>query len=617
MKKNAIALCIAGFCAPLFAQTVDPCTQTTKLSTSASGVQTYTNNSEGNKPLPSSTYGYEMWTEGGNNNKLTWFGPNQGGGAAFKAEWNNPNDFLGRVGYFWNEGRPYTSYKNVYCDFNFTRSADGTGGSYSYIGIYGWTKNKLVEWYIVDDWFGTGIMGPSTMGGGATKKGEFTVDGATYFIYQGTRDQKPSIEGTQTFPQYFSIRQTRRKCGTISVTEHFKKWEELGLTLGTNIYEAKFLVEAGGGTGSFEASYLKLTQEETPRGLPDGNFVLSTDVNPATSGEITRSPNASYYPTSTSVTLTAKAADGWEFDGWSGDLSGKTSPATITIDANKSVIANFVLKVGELVKNGKFNASSNNGLGDPNTEWKLNTWGNSQASASSSNGAVTININTLPTTGNKYDLQLVQAGIPLLKGNKYILTFEAKAASDRTINVVLQMPDDPWTDFLRDTSVALTTTMQTFEYEFNMTANDFPNARLGFDFGNSTAAVTIGNVSLTYVGAGTTTSSSSTVAASSSSSDGSSSSSAKSSSSSSLNENSPIRLISNISKSEFSVSSLSNKSLLVETNSPTVVEIYDLKGNKAMAFNTLSGLQTINLSLPHGVYFAKARGKQAVRFVLK
>ena len=498
----AALLCAAAVTAAFGQAPVEPCTQTTKLSTSATGVQTFTTNSSGNKPLTGSPYGYEMWTEGGNNNKLIWFGPNQGGGAAFRTEWNNPTDYLGRIGYFWNEGKPYTSYKNVYCDFNYTRSANGTGGSYSYLGIYGWTKNPMVEWYIVDDWFGDGIMGPNNMGGGATKKGEITVDGATYFIYKATRPSgSGNIENSNNpFPQYFSIRQTRRTCGTISVTEHFKAWEKISdMQLGTNMYEAKFLVEAGGGqnvTGWFEASYLKFTQEETPRGLPAGNFVLSTDVNPATSGEIRRSSNDSYYPTGTNITLTAEAASGWEFDGWSGDLTGKTNPATVTINANKSVVANFVLKTGvELIKNGNFSATSNNGLGD---SWKLNTWGESQASANSSNGAVTINISKLPTTGNKYDLQLVQAGIPLLKGNTYVLTFEAKAASARTINVVLQMPDDPWTDFLRDTSVALTPTTQTFTYEFNMTANDFPNGRLGFDFGNATPAVTIGNVSLVY-----------------------------------------------------------------------------------------------------------------------
>ena len=500
-KLFAAALVCAASVTVAFGQAaVDPCTETTKLSQSATGVQTFTSNSSGNKPLTDSPYGYEMWTEGGNNNKLIWFGPDQGGGAAFRTEWNEPNDYLGRIGYFWNEGKPYTSYKNVYCDFNFTRSANGTGGGYSYLGIYGWTKNPMVEWYIVDDWFGTGIMGPNNMGGGATKKGEITVDGGTYFIYKATRPSgSGNIEGTNNpFPQYFSIRQTRRQCGTISVTEHFKEWEKISdMQLGTNMYEAKFLAEAGGGTGWFEASYLKFTQEETPRGLPAGNFVLSTDINPATSGEITRSSNASYYPTGTKIGLTAEPAAGWEFTGWSGDLTGTKNPDTVTLNANKSVVANFALKAdgSNLVKNGDFSAASENGLGGGDS-WKLNKWGNSAASHYSADGAVTININTLPTTGNSYDLQLVQAGIPLIKGNKYLLTFEAKAASARTISVVLQMPDDPWTDFLRDTSVALTTTMETFTYEFEMTADDFPNGRLGFDFGNATPAVTIGNVSL-------------------------------------------------------------------------------------------------------------------------
>jgi len=304
----------------------------------------------------------------------------------------------------------------------------------------------------------------------------------------------------------------------------------------------------------------------------------------------------------------------------------------------------------ELVKNGKFNASSNNGLGD---SWKLNTWGESQASASSSNGAVTINISKLPTTNKTYDLQLVQAGIPLLKGNKYVLTFEAKAASARTISVVLQMPDDPWTDFLRDTTVALTTTTQTFTYEFDMTDDDFPNGRLGFDFGNATPSVTIGNVSLTYVGAGTTPSSSSVTSSSSSSGGGSSSSIRSSSSgggssssssirssssrgssssigtsssssiddaesSSSVGENSPIRLISNISKAEFKVSSLSNKSLLIESRTGAEIYLYNINGDMAQKIETPAGQSVVRLSVPNGIYVVRnARTGQMQKVMVK
>ena len=222
---------------------------------------TFTGNS-GNKPLPGSPYSYQVWSASGDDNKLIWYGPDQGGGAAFRAEWNNANVFLGRVGYQWNEGKPYTEYKNVFCDFNFKRSANGTGGGTSYIGIYGWTRKPLIEWYIVEDWYGDGVIGPEAIGGKAAKMGEFTVDGATYFIYQATRVYQPSIDGTATFPQYFSVRQTCRQYGTISITEHFKEWEKTGMKLGTNIYEAKFLVEAGSGTGWFDAAYISFYQKD-------------------------------------------------------------------------------------------------------------------------------------------------------------------------------------------------------------------------------------------------------------------------------------------------------------------------------------------------------------------
>nr|AGS54029.1 xylanase [uncultured bacterium contig00396] len=100
------------------------------------------------------------------------------------------------------------------------------------------------------------------MGNGAVKRGEFVVDGATYFIYEGTRNNQPSIDGTSTFKQFFSVRQTRRQAGTISVTEHFKKWDELGMKLGSSMYEAKFKIEAGGGRGWLDLTYLTFYQKD-------------------------------------------------------------------------------------------------------------------------------------------------------------------------------------------------------------------------------------------------------------------------------------------------------------------------------------------------------------------
>jgi len=262
-----------GLPASPFQCEIAPCLQTAKLSRTAQEVQTFNSNSDGDVPLAGSSYGYEMWTEGGNNNSLLWFGPNQGGGAAFRTEWNNAHDYLGRVGFYMDQGKPYTDYKNLYADYNYTRSANGTGGGYSYIGVYGWTKNPLVEWYVVEDWYNGEILANSKILG--TYKGDFTTsDGVVYKIYRNVRPAGSGniLDDGQPFPQYFSVRQRANNspetpiCGSVAITEHFKEWEKFDdMKMGNDLYEVKFLVEAGGGTGWFEASYLKLSKEDLPR----------------------------------------------------------------------------------------------------------------------------------------------------------------------------------------------------------------------------------------------------------------------------------------------------------------------------------------------------------------
>ncbi len=65
-------------------------------------------------------------------------------------------------------------------------------------------------------------------------------------------------------------------------------------------------------------------------------YTLSTS---ATHGSVT--PSQGSYTAGTSVTLQAMADSGYEFTGWSADLSGSTNPASLTMNADKSVTANF------------------------------------------------------------------------------------------------------------------------------------------------------------------------------------------------------------------------------------------------------------------------------------
>jgi uncharacterized repeat protein (TIGR02543 family) len=64
-------------------------------------------------------------------------------------------------------------------------------------------------------------------------------------------------------------------------------------------------------------------------------------VNVVGSGTVTRSPDKATYNDGDTVQLTATAAAGWTFSGWSGDLTGNTTPVSITMNANKSVTATF------------------------------------------------------------------------------------------------------------------------------------------------------------------------------------------------------------------------------------------------------------------------------------
>ena len=61
----------------------------------------------------------------------------------------------------------------------------------------------------------------------------------------------------------------------------------------------------------------------------------------ATNGTVTKTPNQTSYTSGQTVTLQATPNAGYTFSGWSGDLTGTANPATLTMNANKSVTANF------------------------------------------------------------------------------------------------------------------------------------------------------------------------------------------------------------------------------------------------------------------------------------
>ncbi len=85
----------------------------------------------------------------------------------------------------------------------------------------------------------------------------------------------------------------------------------------------------GGGGGGDEAIQYTLT------------------VQTSGQGNVVTVPAGTAFNSGTTVTLTAVSSTGWQFNGWSGDLSGSSATQVLVMDADKNVTATFVKTVVE------------------------------------------------------------------------------------------------------------------------------------------------------------------------------------------------------------------------------------------------------------------------------
>lgn len=103
----------------------------------------------------------------------------------------------------------------------------------SYLTLYGWGYNKdmpktdpnhLVEYYVIQRW-------SREAGQGGEKGKTFVSNGVEYTTYRTIRREKPSINNTATFYQYWSVPAAPMSLGEdhlIIFADHVKAWEETG-----------------------------------------------------------------------------------------------------------------------------------------------------------------------------------------------------------------------------------------------------------------------------------------------------------------------------------------------------------------------------------------------------
>ncbi|MBR1592052.1 MAG: glycoside hydrolase family 11 protein [Ruminococcus sp.] len=216
-------------------------------------------------------YDYEVWNQYGQGTADLTAGSN----GTYSCSWSGIHNVLFRAGKKWDNNPQWDTLDGIAVDY----ACDYNPSGNSYLCIYGWTVDPIVEYYICDTY---GSWRPP--GSDFQKMGTIKVDGGTYEVYSGEHDG-PSIDPNVThFKQYWSVRvdSDLRSEGTITVSDHFKAWEQYNMQMG-GLHEVALNVEGWQSSGT-----ANVTKNDLRIGDGSGGDPTIIDDKP---GEITAQPD--------------------------------------------------------------------------------------------------------------------------------------------------------------------------------------------------------------------------------------------------------------------------------------------------------------------------------------
>ena len=118
--------------------------------------------------------------------------------------------------------------------------------------------------------------------------------------------------------------------------------------------DSEYLFDKWSGTESSTNNPLNIvltSNENVQANFVKKQYELAITVNGEGTVEEVVTQQGKEYASGTEVELTAVAAEGWQFSGWSGDAESTENPILITVDEAKDVTATFVRKSYELTVN--------------------------------------------------------------------------------------------------------------------------------------------------------------------------------------------------------------------------------------------------------------------------